>query len=514
MTINFYQSIFIFGLQIPKKLSEKDYRTLYQVIHYLRGIIDEKLANKWFWLKAELSNINFHSSGHCYIDLVHTKDGKTIAQCKAMIWSNDLVNIKNDLGADFGNILKKGAEILCFVNVSFSEVYGVSITIANVDKSFAVGELEKKKQETYKRIKEEGLLEINKKHHLPIVIQNVAIVGSPSTNGYIDVVKQLHKNEYGYVFNTTDFPCQVQGDKAEREIISRLKELENTTYDAILLVRGGGSKLDLEVFNSYELAKAIALHSKPILTGIGHETDINIADLAAKEYFKTPSALGAHLVANNRNYEIKVQTAYSNIRKIYDLSIQKQKHRIRQGLLDYKNVSISYTQLRRGRLHQIGNRISSLAQQEISTAKQRNGVAKQVIVSGTQALLQNKKSKLTDTFQLCSIRAKQISNDNSRALSHKTELLKLYVSGRLKRENDFISQASHIMPLYHPDKTLERGFSITRTADKVVRPGMKLNKNDIISIELIDRTLSATVISETPKNSKWRTLITKVLQRN
>jgi exodeoxyribonuclease VII large subunit len=495
-------------------LPDKQHRTLYQVVNYLRGLIEERLANKWFWLKAELSNINFHSSGHCYIDLVQTKEGKTIAQCRAMIWANDLINIKNELGPDFGNILKKGAEILCFVNVSFSEVYGVSITIANVDKSFAVGELERKKQETYKKIKEEGLLEKNKVHRLPIVIQNIAIVGSPSTNGYIDVVKQLQKNEYGYVFYLTNFACQVQGDKAEKEIISKLKELENSKHDAILLVRGGGSKLDLEVFNSYELAKTIAFHSKPILTGIGHETDINIADLVAKEYFKTPSALGAHLVANNHNYDIRVQTAYSNIRKIFDLSLQKQKHRIRQGALDYKNVSISYTQLRRGRLHQMGNRIFATVREKISISKQKNSVAKQVIVSGTQALLQNKKSRLTDTFQLCSVRAKQISSDNARSIGHKKELLILYVNGNIKRENDFIGQASNIIPLYHPDKTLERGYSITRTMKTVIRPGMKISKNDIIEIELVDRKLSATVISEIPKNSKWRTLITKVLQKN
>lgn len=494
-------------------MAEVQHRTLFQVVHYLKGLIDSQLANKRFWLKTEISHIG-SKSGHYYLDLVEHKDGKIIAQCSARIWSYSIQYIKQSLGEDFDNILKKGAEILIYVDVRFDEVYGLQLVISDVDKSYALGALEKRKIETYERLKAEGLLEFNKRHKQPIVIQKIAVIGSPGTSGHTDFIKQLKENEFRYLYQVENYPCAVQGEKAEGEIIEQLNKIDHSKYDVVVVVRGGGSKLDLEVFNSYAIAKVIANYPVPVLTGIGHETDTSIADLVANQYYKTPSAVGAYIVAKSREYDVKVQTLYHHIRKNYEHKLEIQKHRIQQGLLSFKTASISYTQLRRGNLHTMGNRIFTEVRTALASEAKYQHSAKQTIDSATQSIFQNKNSRLEEIAQICEVKSKQITETQRRYLSHQAELLNLYAVNVLKKENETLKHTSAIIDLYHPDKTLDRGYAIVRVNGNVIRPGLKLVIGDGIDIELIDRKIKATVISESPKISKWKTLITKVLQKS
>ena len=495
-------------------MSEIKARSLSQVVNYIKGLIDSQLANKSFWLKVEISNVNFANSGHCYIDFVENKDGNTIAKCSATIWATNIQSVKTELGSDFNNILKKGGEILCLVEVNFSQVHGLALNIFRVDKYFALGELERRKQETLNRLTAENLIDKNKVYKLPAVIQRIAVIGSPDTSGHTDFLKQLEKNEYGYKFYIQNFRCQVQGDKAEREIIQRLDELNSSDFDVIVLIRGGGSKLDLEVFNSYEIAKRIALHSKPILTGIGHETDINIVDLVANQYFKTPSALGAFIVSRNHNYEISVLNTYSKVSTFYESYMQRQKHRIQQCVTEFKSRSISYTQLRRGSLHQIGNRVAAIVRDRIAKQKQFQNIAKQIITTTTKASIATKENRLNEISNLLVIQSGQIIRKKEDKIKHFKEIAQLYIKNKITKEKNYLINTGQVIELYHPDNILDRGFSITRIDGKLVDKSMKVKHGDEIEVELIDKVITASVISVNKKESKWKTLLTKVLQKS
>lgn len=191
-------------------MPEKRIYSLSEVIGYIKNVIDERLAGKRMWLRAELSNINFHRSGHVYIDLVETAKNQTLAQCRATIWAMQLREIRQELGEDFPNIVKKGAEILCAGEVVFHPVFGLSINITGIDRSFSLGELERKKQESLAKLEAKGLLDLQQERPLPTVIQRIAVVGSPGTSGHADFLKMLKRNEHGFDFRVTDFPCQVQ----------------------------------------------------------------------------------------------------------------------------------------------------------------------------------------------------------------------------------------------------------------------------------------------------------------
>lgn len=491
-------------------MTEKNQKTLYQVINYIKGLVDSNLLHKTFWLKVEISNINFHSSGHCYIDLVENKNGKTIAKCNAVIWSTNLQNISRDLADDFKNILKKGSEILCLAEVKFDTVYGLSIEITDVDKHYSIGELEKRKIETYKRIKKEDLLDRNKIYQLKIVLQKIAVVGSPNTSGHSDFMKELKNNQYGYFYWLKEYPCQVQGDKAELAIISRLEELQHSEYDVIVLIRGGGTKLDLEVFNSYNLAKVIALHNKPILTGIGHDPDISIADLVANQYFKTPSALAGFINSYNHNYENLINNTYKQIDANYKSKIQKYTHTIQQWSIEFRSLSNGYTRLRRGALHTVANRILSEAKEKLSMATQKLSLSKQIIETKTKSTLSSEKQKLSDFVQLYAINTKQISEVNLTKLKHKEELLSLYSKALIKHHSEYLKRSISIVQQYHPNNVLERGYAIARVGNKTLSKNSKLDSSVIIEIELYNRIIKTKFISESQKTNLWKTLLTKM----
>jgi exodeoxyribonuclease VII large subunit len=478
---------------------EQKSRRLSEVINYIKSLIDSQLEHKRFWLKAEISNVNFHNSGHCYIDFTENQNGNTIAQCRATIWASSIQSIRSELGTDFINILKKGGEILCNVEVSFNQVYGLTLNIWSIDKYFALGELERRKQETVKRLQTENLVDRNKVYRLPLVIQRIAVVGSIGTSGHTDFLKQLEHNEYGYKFEIRNFPCQVQGDKAESEITLRLNELTSLKFDVIVLIRGGGSKLDLEVFNSYELAKRIALHTIPILTGIGHETDVSVADLVANQYFKTPSALGAFIVSRNHNFENSVNNTYGKVTAIYDSYLQRQNHRIRQCLTEFQTASISFTRLRRGNLHTTGNRIAANIKDKLSKQNQFQHLAKQTIQSYSISSISSKQNRLAEITNLLSLKTTQTIKANDEKIAFYQELAIHCIRNRIVNEQDFLINCGRLIDLYHTDNVLKRGYSITRLDGMIVGESVSVKKGDEIEIEFINKRITASVVSIQPK---------------
>lgn len=492
-------------------MPERTIHTLSEVILYIKGVIDAGLAHKRFWLKAELSNINIHRSGHCYIDLVENEEGRTLAQCRANIWKPQLKAIKEDLAEDFSNIMKKGAEILCVGEVVFDPVYGLSINISRVDKSFALGELERKKQETLKKLQELNLLDKNKRHVLPVVIQKVAVVGSAGTSGHTDFMKMLQNNEHGFDFDIRTYSCAVQGDQVADEIIQRLESLQLEKCDAIVLIRGGGSKLDLEVFNSFELAKTIATHALPILTGIGHETDVSVADVVANQHFKTPSAVGSFIVDRAYQFDVRVSTAYHHIRKVYEQFMARQQHRLEQNAHTFRSESTSYTRLRRGELHMMANRIISGTRALLSDENEILKMAREQVATRPAYRFESERRNIKNLWQVSTLGISHKLKGGISETLHRKEMLASLAVQLLRREKENLRKILGMADLYHPERTLERGYALARKDGHVIDKDTNLEKGDELEIELHDRKIIATFVEET---KKWKDLLTKALQKN
>lgn len=275
---------------------EKKVYTLYQLNRSIKNALETKAGESGFWVKAEIANITHSKTGHVYIDFVEEKNGIRKAAIRGTIWAGAMRSIKSELGEDSDNILSVGSEIVFLCRVVFHEVYGLSLSISEIDLSFMLGELERRKKETIERVKKEGIDLLNKAIRLPRVIHNIALVGSPGTSGFRDFAHHVLHNEWRFRFNIEVFSAPVQGLDAANQIIEVLKNADASNPDAIVLVRGGGSPLDLDCFNNLDLAVAIGNCTTPVLTGIGHETDTCVADIVAHKYFKTPTDVGDFVV--------------------------------------------------------------------------------------------------------------------------------------------------------------------------------------------------------------------------
>jgi exodeoxyribonuclease VII large subunit len=201
------------------------------------------------------------------------------------------------------------------VSVTFHEIYGLSLTIHDLDPAFTYGEIELKKKQTIERLKQEGLYDLQKQLKLPLIVKRVVLIGSPDTSGYRDFLTEMRQNNIYRNFIIQEIATTVQGDKAVSEICAALKEADTYDADAIVLIRGGGSKMDLNVFNDYQICSLIAGLRLPLITGIGHETDEVVADLVANTRQITPTAVAKFLY-------IKVGTFRAELQNLLDKSLQ------------------------------------------------------------------------------------------------------------------------------------------------------------------------------------------------
>lgn len=273
--------------------------TLLELQERIKDSIESKL-NKKYWVKGEISDINFQSSGHCYIDLVDRKaeESQVSARCQAIIWATQFRMIRPFFESTTGQQLSKGMQILVLALPQYSPLYGLSLVITDIDPSYTVGEQELERQKTILRLREEGMFDMNSTLEMTSLPCNIAVISSEQAAGYRDFVKHLHENEFGFKFRTELFSAPMQGISAPAGIIEAMDKIAQRAQDFHLLViiRGGGGVQDLVCFDDYELAANIAQFPLPVLTGIGHEQDFHIADMVAHTSVKTPTAAADFLI--------------------------------------------------------------------------------------------------------------------------------------------------------------------------------------------------------------------------
>lgn len=281
--------------------------SLYQLHDHIRETLSDSYPDP-IWITAEISSLQVNSSsGHCYLDLTDFS-GSQQAKAKANLWRKTFETIAPRFERDTGTRLQKGLQVQILVKVEFHIQYGMSLTVWDIDSDFTIGNLLQKRAQLLKSLAAEGLLERNRQLLLPLPILRLAVISSPTAAGYQDFMHQLTENPYGFGFSTTLFPAVMQGSDAAASMRTVLQtiELKSTDFDAVILIRGGGSSLDLLAFDDPQLARAVALCPLPVLTGIGHERDDSVCDLVAHSRFKTPTAVANFLIDQSLEAESRV----------------------------------------------------------------------------------------------------------------------------------------------------------------------------------------------------------------
>ncbi len=303
--------------------------TLFELNEFIRQVLALNLSEP-LWIKCEISQANI-SRGHCYLNLVQKAENgeEVIAQSSAVLWSLKLRQLRNKLGFELDTILQEGMEVMLQVKVDFHERFGLKLLIEDIDPGYTLGQLALKRMETISRLKKEGLLEKNKRFNLPVVIQRVAILSSESAAGLKDFLNEMAQNEYGYRFQFHLFPVAMQGAKVSEEIQAVLKKILPEQFDVIVVVRGGGSKMDLAAFDEFLLCKSIALAPLPVISGIGHEIDETVLDKVAHTSLRTPTAVAGFIIHYNLRFESALMQLAAELKGGVHTILQKQQQTVR-----------------------------------------------------------------------------------------------------------------------------------------------------------------------------------------
>ena len=272
----------------------QDWLELLELQQIIREGIEEALPQS-VRVRAEIAGMQLRTNGHCYLELCENGPRGPVAKVRAVIWRNVWAAVSRKFREAAGEPLHEGLSLVFEVQVSYSELYGLSLMVEDIDVSFTLGEAELRRRQTIKRLEEEGLMDLQKELALPDVPYSLAVISAPDAAGYGDFRRHLLENEYGFAFDVHLFPATMQGDTAPASIIDALSRIlspaEGAAFDAVFILRGGGSVLDLSCFDDYALCAAIAQFPLPVYTAIGHDRDVHVADMAACGSVKTPTAL-------------------------------------------------------------------------------------------------------------------------------------------------------------------------------------------------------------------------------
>ena len=270
---------------------EKEHIDLLELQNRLKQGIEGLFPSR-IWIKAEISAVKARSGGHCYMELSQSDDRGLTAKASAIIWSSRFRFIAPYFESVTGSPLKEGMTVLVEVQVNYSQLYGMSLIINDIDPEYSLGVKELERQRTIERLQKEGLMDLQKELLLALPYR-LAVISAEDAAGYRDFMRHLHENPYGFVFETELHPALMQGADCPGSIIAALDSINDSQemYDAVLILRGGGAKLDLACYDDYDLAAVIAQYPLPVLTAIGHDQDYHVCDMVAHEYLKTPTAL-------------------------------------------------------------------------------------------------------------------------------------------------------------------------------------------------------------------------------
>jgi len=317
---------------MPELMDNKTVFTLLEVSRSIQKTIAERYKSL-YWIKAEMNKLNHYShSGHCYPELLEKKEGKVVAEMRSILWKMDYQRINRQFLEVLGEPLREGITMLFQAGISYDPLYGFSLKIVDIDPTFVLGELEKEKRESIKKLTEEGVFDANKRLPFPLIPKRLAIISVETSKGLSDFFKIINGNPWGYKIECTLFPALLQGDKSISSIIKQLEVIANKLedFDAVAIIRGGGGDVGLSSYNNYFLSKAIAIFPIPVLTGIGHSTNETVSEMVAYKNAITPSELADFLLQKFHNFAIPVDNALERmlraVRRNFEEETLKLKH--------------------------------------------------------------------------------------------------------------------------------------------------------------------------------------------
>jgi len=466
----------------------------------LNGLVKNAVSEAFtapIWVIGEISELKTNRSGHCYLNLIEKEENgdAIVAQARATIWSYTFRMLRPYFESTTGKQLTEGLNVLVSVSVEFHELYGYSLNIRDIDPTYTLGDMARRRREIIARLQSEGVAEMNKELDLPLVPQKIAIISSETAAGYQDFIDQLIHNPAGYHFDLKLFPAVMQGNQAESSIIGALEQiyLYENFFDAVVIIRGGGSQADLSCFDNYNLAYFITQFPLPVITGIGHEKDDSIVDMVAHTKLKTPTAVAEFLISGVAQFDLHLEDLNNRFIEIVTGLIAESKNDIEQ----------------------IARVIAPLTRERISKANNRLNQTIWKLDNSVKIFIQNRNNQLRRKEEIVRYEFKNFAQLQLRVL----ERMAISLSGILRQTTianhdrlirkiqrsetlfkGVISDRRHqlelsmqMAQLTDPNRILARGYSITTYNGRALKDSNLVNSGVLIEIKLFNGQLISEV---------------------
>ena len=426
--------------------------SLYELNSLVRDVISMSLPDS-YWVEAELSEAREGYGGHCYMELIEKDEHSNtpIAKAHASCWRNRWMLLKPHFERVTGQRIHAGMKVLLKVHAQFHENYGFSWIVDDIDPTYTMGDMARKRMEIIQTLKEEGVFDLQKELKLPMFCQRIAVISSATAAGYGDFCNQLADNGYGLQFTTALFAATMQGEGVEQSVISALNRIneEWENWDCVVIIRGGGATSDLSGFDTLALAENVANFPLPIITGIGHERDESVLDMISFQRVKTPTAAAAFLVDH-------LTEVYARIEDAQEAIVNYVKRRL---------------QVERMKFERLSTQIPTL----FSLVKVRQS------------------NRLDQLLNRLKVKAERIPADGLHRLEMLEARLKEPVARKLERELHRVEMLSQRAIAQDPERLLSRGYSITLKDGKSIKDASQLKAGDEIETRFAKGVAKAVV---------------------
>jgi exodeoxyribonuclease VII large subunit len=429
-----------------------------------------------YWLVAEINDLRENFNGHCYLELVEKEPGtdRIVARSKATIWAFTWRMLKPYFETSTATTLSKGMMVMVEVMIEFHELYGLSFNIKDIDPVYTMGDLERKRAETIRKLEEEGILNMNKALTLPVLPSRIAVVSSPAAAGYEDFIHQIANDPGKYRIRLTLFPALMQGNSAGKSVtdaMERIYELEDQ-FDLVVILRGGGSSADLNCFNSYEIASHIAQFPIPVITGIGHERDHTIAGMVAHTDLKTPTAVAEFLIGIF--YELDIRLSYLSGR----LTV-----RVSELLNDKKQIIVSS-------IRELPRLVKNRLRQTAANLSSTSGALSKTATGFIRHNQQNLQSNHT-RFEYFTGNYMQLAKKFIMEIQNK--ILPDFTKNLIRKKSDKLILYSTTVDLVDPENLLKKGYALILKDEKIIKSIKDLNYGDTIVTKLYDGRINSKI---------------------
>ena len=447
----------------------KEVFTLKQVAQSIRKTLESRYE-RVYWVKAEIYKMNLFPSGHAFPELVQRTDGKIVANLSGVIWKTNYGRISKQFEATVKEPFSEGKEVLMLVKITFSEVYGLSLHVTDIDPSYSLGALHKLKLETIDALNKLGILQKNQSLRLSLP-KRIAVISAESSKGLSDFMQVLSGSSFGiatFLFNAT-----VQGDQAIESILKAFNKIElvRQHFDAVVIVRGGGAEVGMSCYDDFNLCKRIAEFPLPVLCGIGHSTNLTVAEMVAYSHAITPSVLASDLL---QEFELKLLELHAICAKLNHVQsnlITNTKSTFNQAVSKINGVT-------KWRFERINNQLGTAEQRCIQEVQNVLSFHKQYISSSPIAI------------QTLVKKSHQIEHHRRTMLEQQ---LSFTMSRMVDKNATLIESLEKQVQLMSPAAVLARGFAIARSNGKALLSKTELHPGSMIQIELSDGTAEAEV---------------------